>query len=100
VIKRKQSWAFEPSTLARHVGLAPAASDSGLLNGPDLLFDEVDHVAFQSNAVKRVDLLNAGGAGHVNFGQKIANHIQADEIQTVGNQQASKSVTDFPISRA
>jgi hypothetical protein len=65
-----------------------------------LLFDEINHVAFQSNAVKRVDLLNAGGTGHVNFGQKIANYIQADEIQTVGNQQASKSFAYFPISRA
>ena len=72
---------------------------AGLLNSPDLLLDKVDHVAFQPNAVKRVYLLNAGGAGHVNFGQETANHVQADEIQTVGNQQASKSLADFPISR-
>ena len=44
------------------------------------LFDEVDHLAFQAHAVERIDFLNAGGAGHVDFGQKTSNHIQADEI--------------------
>ena len=33
-----------------------------------LLFDEIDHLAFQVNTVKRVDLLDAGGAGYVDLG--------------------------------
>ena len=50
------------------------------------LFDEIDHLAFQAHAVERVDLLNARRAGHVDFGEKVADHIQADEIQSIGSQ--------------
>ena len=34
----------------------------------DLLLDEVDHLGLKTDAIERVDLLYAGGAGHVNFG--------------------------------
>ena len=33
-----------------------------------LCFDEIDHLALQSDAVERIDLLDAGGAGHIDFG--------------------------------
>ena len=35
---------------------------------PNPLFDEIDHLAFQAHTVKRVDLLDAGGAGYVDLG--------------------------------
>src|SRR4030095_4736252 len=50
------------------------------------LFDKVDHLAFQAHAVERVDFLNSRWAGHVDFGEKVSDHIQADEIQSFRSQ--------------
>src|SRR6266511_5111399 len=64
----------------------------------DLLLDEVDDVALQANVIKRVDLLNSCRAGHVDFGEKTANHIQADEVEPVGPEQRRQRRADFPIA--
>ena len=54
--------------------LARLASEiflNSLLNFADFfrpLFDEIDHLVFQANAVKRVDFLDAGGTGYVDLG--------------------------------
>ena len=45
-----------------------------------LFFDEVDHMAFKTHAVERVDLLNSRGAGHVDLGEKAADHVQSGEV--------------------
>ena len=50
------------------------------------LFDEVDHLTFQAHAVERVDFLNSRWAGHIDFGEKVSDHIQADEIQSLRSQ--------------
>jgi hypothetical protein len=44
------------------------------------LLDEVDHLALEPNAVQRVNFLNPGGAGHVDFGKIIADHVKADKV--------------------
>jgi len=63
-----------------------------------LLLDEVDDVAFQANVIERVDLLNSCRAGHVDFGEITANHIQADEVQPVGPEQRRQRHANFPIA--
>ena len=45
-----------------------------------LPLDEIDHFAFELHVIERVDLLNAGRAGHVHLGEKAADHIQTDEV--------------------
>jgi hypothetical protein len=53
----------------------------------DLSLDEVYYIAFQANVIKPVDLLNPRRAGNVDFGEKTANDIQADKIESVGTEQ-------------
>src|SRR5207302_3537024 len=44
------------------------------------------------------DLLKAGGAGDVDFGQVIADHVQADEEQPRSRELRPERVRDFRVS--
>jgi hypothetical protein len=44
------------------------------------LLDEVDHLALKMNAVQRVDFLNTRGAGDVDLGQIVADHVQTNKV--------------------
>jgi hypothetical protein len=46
----------------------------------DLLFDEVNDVSLQANAVERVHFLDPGRAGDIDFREEVTDDIQADEI--------------------
>src|SRR6185369_11259558 len=65
----------------------------------DLLLDEINDLTFKLDAVQLVDLLNSRGAGDVDFGQKTADHIEADEIETIGAQQRRERGADFLVAR-
>ena len=49
----------------------------------NLPLDKVDHIIFEGNMIKRIDLLNAGWAGDVDFRKKTADDIQSHKVQPV-----------------
>src|SRR5262245_42650969 len=44
------------------------------------LLDEVDHLALKMDAGQRVDFLNTRGAGDVDLGQIVADHVQTNKV--------------------
>jgi len=50
-------------------------SRSQSVQAGDARLDEVDHLRFEVGAVELIDLLHAGRAGHVHFGQEVADDI-------------------------
>ncbi len=51
-----------------------------LAQRPDSRLHKIDHPAFQIGIIQPIDLLDPGGAGDVDLGQEVADHVEADEI--------------------
>lgn len=43
-------------------------------------FDEINHLIFQAHVIERIDFLNTGGTGYIDFGKKTADDIKTDEV--------------------
>src|SRR5277367_1481985 len=65
-----------------------------------LCFDTVPDRLLQVHAVESGDLLEAGRRGHVDLGQPVADHVDADEDHALLTQHRSDRGTDLPIPRA
>src|SRR5437763_16277423 len=61
--------------------------------------DRVPDVARQVDAVETGDLLDAGRRGHVDLGQVIADHVDADEDEALVAQRGADRGADVALAR-
>src|SRR5437763_14348820 len=65
----------------------------------DPALDEVDHRPLDGDLVERVDLLDAGRARDVDFGEEAADDIGADEVEAAPAEIGSESETELARAR-
>src|SRR5919107_800251 len=92
-----------PTSLGRGLLLsarvAAAASRPGRVRSlADPRLDRLPHLRRQVRAVEPVDLLHARGRGHVDLGQELADHVDADEYQPRPLQRRAQRLADLLVA--
>src|SRR5579885_3816427 len=72
----------------------------GAASGFQAAFQRCDGLVADVGAAGRVDLARAGGAGAVDFGEALADHVQADEPQAAALEFGADGRGDLPVARA
>src|SRR5262245_43141208 len=59
---------------------------------------EVEDPRREADAVEAVDLLHAGRAGDVDLGHEATDHVEADEVESVGRQAWRERAADLAVT--